>query len=189
MKLQLLRWLLFLSFHLFVSISYCQSSFDKGFEEGYKKGYCYEKIGCTPPVPPIAPLPVPGESIDSYQDGYNRGFKLGLEASKENSKQGKFKTTIPDKTIDYMYKPTDLETKIASKGPQNFEAGMKRAQELYDQGKYSDCINLCNLICNITHMVSYESYSLIAISYDKLGNERQSKKYIKKAQKLLKKQQ
>ena len=174
-------------FQAFVFSAFCQSSFNKGFEEGYKKGYCYEKIGCPTPVLPVVPPLVPGESIDSYQDGYNRGFKMGLEANKEGTAKGKYKTSSSDTAIDYMYKPTELERKIASKAQQNFEVGMNRAQELFDQGKYSDCINLCNIISNMTHLVSYKYYNLISMSYNKLGNERQSQKYAEKAQKFLEK--
>lgn len=187
MKKALLRLLVLLIFQLFAFTVYCQSSFNSGFEAGYKKGYCYEKVGCVPPLPPLAPPLIPGENIDSYQDGYNRGFKMGLEANKKNPSEGKYKTTSADTTIDYMYKPTELQTKIASKAQQNFETGINRAQELFDQGKYSDCINLCNIISNMTHLVSYQYYNLISMSYNKLGNEGQSKKYAKKAQKLLEK--
>lgn len=59
----------------------CQTRFVLGFNDGFKNGYCYtsNKTGyfCTPPLPPLAPLPQINESKDSYQDGYNRGFIYG----------------------------------------------------------------------------------------------------------------
>jgi hypothetical protein len=165
----------------------CQSAYDKGFNEGYKKGYCYEKVRCISPIPPIAPIPKIGESNSSYQDGYNRGFKMGLDVNKGNIIREGYKTSSSDTVINYMYKPTELETKIASKAQQNFATGMNRAQELFDEGKYSDCINLCNIISNMTHLVSYKYYNLISMSHDRLGNKGQSKKYAKKAEKFLEK--
>jgi hypothetical protein len=65
-----------------------QSDYSRGFQNGYKEGYCYNDFGCIAPIPPITPIPLIGESNDNYQDGYNRGFKRGLEdkqAKKTNS--------------------------------------------------------------------------------------------------------
>jgi hypothetical protein len=56
-----------------------QSDYSRGFQNGYKEGYCHNDFGCIAPIPPITPIPLIGESNDSYQDGYNRGFKRGLE--------------------------------------------------------------------------------------------------------------
>jgi|GEM_PF-5188175 len=168
------------------SNSFGQTKYDQGFEDGYKKGYCSGDLGCvTVSIPPVPPSM--GESIDSYQDGFGEGFKMGLDAQKKSkdakTKQG-YKTTIDSQPIDYMHKPTELETKIASKGEQNFETGMKRAHELYNEGKYSDCIGLCHLINNLTHLVSSKYYSLLALSYSRLGDKRNSNRYYKKSIRL-----
>ena len=64
-----------------------QSDYSRGFQNGYKVGYCYNDDGCLPPIPPITPMPRIGESQDNYQDGYNRGFKQGLE-DKQAKKSG-----------------------------------------------------------------------------------------------------
>lgn len=61
------------------SYFFSQADYDQGFKVGYKEGYCYNDIGCIPPVTPITPILNVGESIYSYQDGYNRGFKTGIE--------------------------------------------------------------------------------------------------------------
>jgi hypothetical protein len=159
-------------------------AFQSGFKDGYKKGYCFEKINCVSPPPPVAPIPKPGESGLSYQDGYNRGFKMGLDANKAaNSTKEGDKLSQSDTAIDYMYKPTELETKVASKAPQNFETGMKRARELYNEGRYSDCIDFCKLINRLTNLVSYDYYNLISLSYYKLGDSKNGKKFEKKADK------
>jgi len=70
---------------LFVSaFTFSQNDYSKGFQNGYKQGYCYNDYGCISPTPPISPIPLIGENNDSYQDGYNRGFKAGLEDKKAN---------------------------------------------------------------------------------------------------------
>jgi hypothetical protein len=62
-----------------------QTNFDKGFEDGYKKGYCQDKGNCIAPISPIVPVPNLYESSSSYQDGYNRGFQKGLNDQKTNN--------------------------------------------------------------------------------------------------------
>lgn len=78
-----------LTFWLLTFVAFGQyNNYDSGFKNGYKEGYCYNDYGCIPPIPPITPIPLIGESNDNYQDGYNRGFKMGLEnkqAKKGNS--------------------------------------------------------------------------------------------------------
>jgi hypothetical protein len=51
--------------------------FCRGYEAGYKRGYCSNHGGqmCIPPIPPICPIPNVGEN--SFQDGYDRGFQDG----------------------------------------------------------------------------------------------------------------
>lgn len=60
-----------------VTTNYC-----RGFSDGYKEGYCYDRFGCIAPIPPVCPILEIGESQDSYKDGYNRGFKTGLQDRK-----------------------------------------------------------------------------------------------------------
>ena len=56
------------------------NEFSKGFQEGFKKGYCYNKnFMCNPPLAPMSPLPRVNESDNNYTDGYNRGFQVGLD--------------------------------------------------------------------------------------------------------------
>lgn len=66
-------------------IGFSQTNYNKGFEDGYKEGWCYGKgIGCIPPIPPIPPIPRIGEDFENYQDGYNRGFQEGLDDGRKN---------------------------------------------------------------------------------------------------------
>lgn len=55
-----------------------QTNYSRGFEKGYPVGYCYgQGYSCVPPVTPVTPIPLIGETYDSYTDGYNRGFAEG----------------------------------------------------------------------------------------------------------------
>ena len=67
-------------------------NYDGGFRNGFNNGYCYNNsLGCLPPIPPITPLPNPGE-LFTYQNGYNKGFISGrdMKLSESNtSTQGK----------------------------------------------------------------------------------------------------
>jgi len=64
-------------------LAYSQSNFDKGFYDGFKKGYCYERDNnCIAPITPNAPIPSVNENSDNYNHGYNRGFQIGLDKSR-----------------------------------------------------------------------------------------------------------
>ena len=88
-----------------------QNDYTKGFEAGYKKGWCHNKdIGCIPPVPPVPPVPSIGESLNSYTDGYNRGFQMGLDAgrsedSKSASTRQRYQTAQPEFVEGTIYNP------------------------------------------------------------------------------------
>lgn len=69
---------------LLFSISMFSQDYYSAYQEGYKKGYCFEDFGCTPPNPPNSPTPRSG--FDSYEDGYNRGFSDGKAAKQKNQK-------------------------------------------------------------------------------------------------------
>lgn len=68
-----------------INLLLAQSNFDRGFSDGYKKGYCQDQGNCIEPISPIAPIPSVYESSLSYQDGYNRGFQQGLNSQKSNN--------------------------------------------------------------------------------------------------------
>lgn len=55
--------------------SYQYNDYYQGWKDGWRNGYCYNRYGCIPPNPPIAPIPRIGEN--TYKHGYNRGFISG----------------------------------------------------------------------------------------------------------------
>jgi len=98
---------------------FAQTEFVKGFNAGYKEGYCHDRgIGCIPPIPPIAPLPTVYENQNSYVDGYNRGFKMGLEERKKQDNKEKNTPTTYENRQRYQT-PTDYEPtpNVIYKGP------------------------------------------------------------------------
>jgi hypothetical protein len=71
----------------FESFSQIKTNYERGFSEGYKKGYCYEKktYSCLAPLEPITPLPRIDENSSNYTQGYNRGFQYGLDLSRSKT--------------------------------------------------------------------------------------------------------
>ena len=101
-------------------VAFGQSKFDIGFKEGFENGYCYSNKQqssyiCTPPQPPIAPLPQINEDKNSYRDGYNRGFIYGQTHRNKydnNSSSNNISTNNP-KYNDYVSQnPTNLMIEV-----------------------------------------------------------------------------
>lgn len=133
---------------LFSTLIYSQTQFSKGFEEGFKKGYCYERgVGCLPPITPISPMPNISEKMESYTDGYNRGFQIGLDKSRsENSnvKTGtdrkRFEAAQPEFIDDKMFK-FDIDAAMLAN---NLELQKKKqAFELYQNGQFESAMSIC----------------------------------------------
>jgi tetratricopeptide (TPR) repeat protein len=116
---------------LMTTWAFCQySNYDKGFQYGYKEGFCYNDFGCIPPIPPVTPIPLIGESSENYKDGYNRGFKKGLE-DKSNSanSQGNRSEYVPTVTkYQSTYVPISPNWDLIAKTGADMQAR-------YDQNK------------------------------------------------------
>lgn len=63
-----------------------KSNYSKGFEAGFKEGYCYNSktVDCFYPITPEAPLPRLNEDRENYTQGYNRGFQFALDLKRSN---------------------------------------------------------------------------------------------------------
>ncbi len=73
-------------------VTTAQNNFSRGYNEGFPIGYCYyDGIGCIPPITPIVPIPLIGESLNSYLDGYNRGLLDGIKNRNEKKCISTFK--------------------------------------------------------------------------------------------------
>lgn len=164
-------------------ILYSQSRFSEGYQDGYKDGYCYNnKIGCIPPVPPIAPIPKTDESLDNYKDGYNRGFIDGKEASNDSNSigRGRYQTTSPEYIDDIIYQPpVELMTKILDQKKRDLqETSEVRAEQFntYYQSalssffskKYYNVIDECNKALK-TYYYNGDIYAMLGISYYEIG--------------------
>lgn len=83
MKFTIHLFIFLISINLFGQTNYC-----KGFEDGYKNGYCHQDVTCTPPyVVCDIPSVNTNTSVEygSYQHGYNDGFAKGQ--NKKSSSQ------------------------------------------------------------------------------------------------------
>ena len=60
---------------LILILAIAAGTFQQGWNEGYKRGYCSGDPFCIAPIPPIAPIPFIG--FDTYQDGYDLGVIKG----------------------------------------------------------------------------------------------------------------
>jgi len=85
------------------SILYCQNVYQNGFSAGYKAGYCYNQLGCVPPIAPIGQLDIKTD----YQTGYNNGFVKGQQdkiyqksSNNTGGVQGQLRPSIPDMDLN-----------------------------------------------------------------------------------------
>lgn len=163
-----MKKIIFLFFILNSLTIFSQTNFDRGFSEGYKKGFCQDKgIGCMEPIPPIAPIPQIGEDMNSYSDGYNRGFKMGLQQNSSDDGRKRYQTSKAQFVDDFIYNPykdmniVDLKMKAIS-------AIMDRAVTNYNNGNYDDVISNANDLIGIQNDFAI-AYYLKSIAYFKKG--------------------
>lgn len=123
-------------------LAFTQSTpFAKGFDKGFKEGYCYNHstVDCLTPLTPLTPLPRLNESQDSYSNGYNRGFQTGLDLQRLQSGGGSA-NGIPYQNIpnyrfnDYIPQlPDDAMVNVAIYKQRLFDSRVKWIQQrIYD---------------------------------------------------------
>jgi hypothetical protein len=52
-----------------------------GFEDGYKRGWCYNDPNCITPIVP--PCGIPRVNFNTYEGGFEDGFILGKKDRKK----------------------------------------------------------------------------------------------------------
>ena len=166
-----------------------KTDFQKGYEAGYKKGYCLEEH-CyfnRSPLPPDAPLPARGN--DSYSDGYATGVRDGVR-DKENEDSGKPKES---KRIDpekySIYKSRDQSKMNVNIGEvvTQLNIGLNNAllaREMRRQHYDNLAVEMKNMINNNTYRVSNDDAIdglIFSIRYYALDIIDQSNNYLKRA--------
>lgn len=67
-----MKTLILLFFPVFI---FSQTTYQDGFNKGFKSGYCLNEIGCISPFPPVGQTNV----INTYKNGYDNGFSEGIK--------------------------------------------------------------------------------------------------------------
>ena len=66
---------------LFAAFAYAGDAFNKGYNDGFDSGYCYEQSTLTcSSITAVRPDHFPRINEDSYVGGYMRGYMDGLKA-------------------------------------------------------------------------------------------------------------
>lgn len=187
----ILTLLIFLSF----TTTYAQTDFCKGWNVGFKEGYCYGTYGCTAPVTP--PCPVPNIGNENYKGGYNQGFVAG-KSKKEGtvsstSNGGAYGQLKPLENNDYgsivlehMRNNPPKKTKAkVKKSPKinkivTFDTLVKKAVLYHKFKLYSHCIEYYD------NSKKFKDYNdkleyVAGDSYLKLYQENKKKANLKKA--------
>ena len=107
--------ILLLLFTIQVSSQYV-SRFDKGYNDGFKKGYCHNKdMTCFSPEPPVSSAPNWQESDDSYADGFSRGLANGISSNNSSNNNTSWNRKPMQRRTDFA-KPlnADLFGRVAT---------------------------------------------------------------------------
>ncbi len=81
-----------------------KDNYTKGYENGFKEGYCYDikEIGmCKYPIIPFVPSPKINENKENYKQGYNRGFQYGLDLKRLNEDDEKNNNDLKQKILSF----------------------------------------------------------------------------------------
>lgn len=95
--------LILLFFLKLSAIAQLKSNYERGFEIGFKEGYCYNRstLDCFTPMTPLSPIPRINENRESYTDGYNRGFQYGLDLKRNNDALRNSDNSLKQKVISF----------------------------------------------------------------------------------------
>lgn len=162
---------------------YSQSNYNRGFDAGYKKGYCQDQgVGCIPPVPPISPIPRVNESSESYNDGYNRGFKMGLNAqssdgsSSKTTERKRYQTSSPE-FDDHTYKPDYSLSLLVAKSKIQYnklknrliDVMIEKNDMLIKEKRYDELFSINDRAIKVSKEQSFNKLAEIAHFYKSLA--------------------
>lgn len=118
-----MRHLLRLTFFFMCFTAKSQNTnFDKGYKDGFAKGYCHnQQVTCIGKAPSFSPLPKLNESSNNYQHGYNQGFADGLEFKKQEQIKQKSVLTLQYKFNEYKSQIPDNGLSILAKKEKLFD--------------------------------------------------------------------
>ena len=166
-----------------------KTDFQKGYEAGYKKGYCLEDILCSPPS--LIQTPISKSGFDSYSDGYAIGVRDG-NRDKENEdsdkpKESKRVGVDPEKYS--IYKSRDQSKMNVNIGEvvNQLNIGLNNAllaREIRRQHYDNLAVKMKNKINNNTFRVSNDwqiDGLIISIRHYALDIIDQSNNYLKRA--------
>ena len=180
-KLFSLVLLMFISFN-----TYSQSSYCKGWEKGYEDGYCYKKVGCVSPVPPVCPVRDIGES--THKDGYLRGFKKGMSDNNGKSNKGRLQPNrsngIGNKVQEYIRYNRENNYPRKSRNKIKYEKAMKVAYKAMDNGNYHKCVRYYEESKNLGYSDNSFEY-MTSSCYYALWIKNKNDDYFKKFSNLL----
>ena len=139
-----MKFYLIIYFAFITQIIFSQSNFKRGFDNGFKNGYCFDDYGCIAPYPPIVPILSYSESYDNYNQGYNRGFSMGqIQKNSDttrlnqpnNSNTWGVATIFPEQNL---YHPDNNHLmNVYSQAQQNYQAAQNnQQQQQYQQQLY-----------------------------------------------------
>jgi len=85
------------------SIAQINSNYARGFEIGFKEGYCYNRstYDCFTPMAPLTPMPRLNENKENYTEGYNRGFQYGLDLKRSDDALRNNDASLNQKIISF----------------------------------------------------------------------------------------
>lgn len=151
-------------FSLNYILVYSQTDYSRGFQSGYKAGYCYNDFGCVEPIPPVTPVPLIGENNNNYQDGYNRGFKMGSEGKNSKKSQNNYNNN------NYNYQDRTQYYALLQQIVDNKQAELDKQREIDYQntlGRIQQAKSLYSSLSNFPTSVKDGWHNVIATNgYD-----------------------
>lgn len=120
------------------------NQFCKGWDDGFKAGYCYQKYSCLDPLVPLCPLQTLRDE-EGYQGGYNRGFVAGQARETARAQPYAPSTTRPIiRSTDRQQKLYDAASDFGNTWAQIAESNRQK-KEAEERAEYQKAEYLANM--------------------------------------------